>query len=164
MMLFDRYTGKTVSEKEIPNQINFGRYCFAENGSDITYSNFPTNKAIKQDLLLDKNKSIQDILIDIAVDVEKSKQNEFSVVPLIRRIKNKLNLNEFERFLLDKLFHLEEIFRVPHYLLHREIEKVHVSKAKEFLRKVINTWLHIQKIGFIKALSVLSQAEFYTKN
>ena len=82
MMLFDRYTGKTVSEKETPSQIDFGRFCFAENGKDITYSNFPTNKAIKQDLLLDKNKSIQDILIDIAVDVEKSKQNEFSVVPL----------------------------------------------------------------------------------
>lgn len=155
MMLFDRYTGKTVSEKEIPNQIDFGRYCFADNGKDITYSNFPPNKAIKQDLLLDKNKSIQDILIDIGVDVEKSKQNEFSVVPLIRRIKNKLNLNEFERFLLDKLFHLEEIFRVPHYLLHREIEKVHVSKAKripsksyQYLASHTEDWVHKSIVSF----------------
>lgn len=155
MMLFDRYTGKTVSEKEIPNQIDFGRYCFAVNGKDITYSNFPTNKAIKQDLLLDKNKSIQDILIDIAVDVEKSKQNEFSVVPLIRRIKNKLNLSEFEKFLLDKLFHLEEIFRVPHYLLHREIEKVHVSKAKripsksyQYLASHTEDWVHKSIVSF----------------
>ena len=155
MMLFDRYTGKTVSEKEIPNQIDFGRYCFADNGKDITNSNFPPNKAIKQDLLLDKNKSIQDILIDIGVDVEKSKQNEFSVVPLIRRIKNKLNLNEFERFLLDKLFHLEEIFRVPHYLLHREIEKVHVSKAKripsksyQYLASHTEDWVHKSIVSF----------------
>lgn len=155
MMLFDRYTGKTVSEKEIPNQIDFGRYCFADNGKDITYSNFPTNKAIKQDLLLDKNKSIQDIFIDIAVDVEKSKPNEFNVVPLIRRIKNKLNLNEFERFLLDKLFHLEEIFRVPHYLLHREIEKVHVSKAKripsksyQYLASHTEDWVHKSIVSF----------------
>lgn len=155
MMLFDRYTGKTVSEKEIPNQIDFGRYCFADNAKDITYSNFPTNKAIKQDLLLDKNKSIQDIFIDIAVDVEKSKPNEFSVVPLIRRIKNKLNLNEFERFLLDKLFHLEEIFRVPHYLLHREIEKVHVSKAKripsksyQYLASHTEDWVHKSIVSF----------------
>ncbi|MBK6978924.1 MAG: hypothetical protein IPH28_19010 [Cytophagaceae bacterium] len=51
-----------------------------------------------------KNKSIQDIFIDIAVDVESQKPDEFSVVPLIRRIKNKLNLNEFESILLDKLF------------------------------------------------------------
>ena len=155
MMLFDRYTGKTVSEKEIPNQIDFGRYCFAEYGSDITYSNFPTNKAIKQELLLDKYKSIQDILIDIAVDVEKSKQNVFSVVPLIRRIKNKLNLNEFEKLLLDKLFHLEEIFRVPHYLLHREIEKVHVSKAKripsksyQYLASHTEDWVHKSIVSF----------------
>lgn len=155
MMLFDRYTGKTVSEKEIPNQIDFGRYCFADNEKDITYSNFPTNKAIKQDLLLDKNKSIQDIFIDIAVDVEKSKPNKFSVVPLIRRIKNKLNLNEFERFLLDKLFHLEEIFRVPHYLLHREIEKVHVSKAKripsksyQYLASHTEDWVHKSIVSF----------------
>lgn len=155
MMLLDRYTGKSVSEKEIPNQMDFGRYCFAENGRDITYSNFPTNKAIKQDLLWDKNKSIQDILIDIAVDVEKSKPNELSVVPLIRRIKNKLNLNEFERLLLDKLFHLEEIFRVPHYLLHREIEKVHVSKAKripsksyQYLASHTEDWVHKSIVSF----------------
>jgi len=155
MMLFDRYTGKTVSEKEIHNQIDFGRYCFAENGKDITYSNFQTNKAIKQDLLLDKNKSIQDIFIDIAVDVEKSKTNEFSVVPLIRRIKNKLNLNAFENLLLDKLFHLEEIFRVPHYLLHREIEKVHVSKAKripsksyQYLASHTEDWVHKSIVSF----------------
>jgi len=155
MMLFDRYTGKIVSENEIPNQIDFGRFCFAENGKDITYSNFPSNKAIKQDLLLDKNKSIQDILIDIAVDVEKSKQNDFSVVPLIRRIKNKLNLNEFEKLLLEKLFHLEEIFRVPHYLLHREIEKVHVSKAKripsksyQYLASHTEDWVHKSIVSF----------------
>lgn len=154
-MLLDRYTGTTVSEKEIPNQIDFGRYCIADNGKDITYSNFPTNKAIRQDLLLDKNKSIQDIFIDIAVDVETSKANEFGVIPLIRRIKNKLNLNEFEKLLLDKLFHLEEIFRVPHYLLHREIEKVHVSKAKripsksyQYLASHTEDWVHKSIVSF----------------
>lgn len=163
MMLFDRYTGKTVSEKEIPNQIDFGRYCFTENGNDITYSNFPTNKAIKQDLLLDKNKSIQDILIDIAVDVEKSKPDDFSVVPLIRRIKNKLNLNEFEELLMEKLFHLEEIFRVPHYLLHREIEKVHVSKAKripsksyQYLASHTEDWVHKSIVSF-KPIRILHE-------
>ena len=115
MMLFDRYTGTTVSEKEIPNQIDFGRYCIADNGKDITYSNFPTNKkAIKQDLLLDKNKSIQDIFLQILSRCNNSKQDDFSVIPLIQRITDKLDLNEFEKLLLDKLFHLEEIFRVPH--------------------------------------------------
>ena len=156
-MLFDRYSDKTVSGKELPNQIDFGRYCFVDNGKDITYSNFPTlkDKAIKQDLLLPKNKSTQDILIDIAVDVEKSNPNEFMVIPLIRRIKNKLNLNEFEKILLENLFHLEEIFRVPHYLLHREIEKVHVSKAKripsksyQYLASHTEDWVHKSIVSF----------------
>lgn len=155
MILFDRYTGKTVSETDLPNQIDFGRYCFADNGKDITYSNFPTNKAIKQDLLLDKNKNVQDIFLDIAVDVQKAKTDEFDVVPLIRRIKNKLNLNEFEKLLLEKLFHIEEIFRVPHYLLHREIEKVHVSKAKripsksyQYLASHTEDWVHKSIVSF----------------
>lgn len=155
MMLFDRYNGETVSEKDIPNQIDFGRYCFADNGKDITYSNFPTNKAIKQDLLSDENKSIQDIFLDIAIDVANAKENEFEVVPLIRKIKNKLYLNEFEKLLLDKLFHLEEIFRVPHYLLHREIEKVHVSKAKripsksyQYLASHTEDWVHKSIVSF----------------
>lgn len=155
MMLFDRYTGKTVFEKDIPSQIDFGRYCFAGSGKDITYSNFPTNKAIKQDLLLDKNKSIQDIFIDIAVDVEKSKTNEFLVIPLIRRIKNKLHLNDFENILLEKLFHIEEIFRAPQYLLHHEIEKVHISKAKripsksyQYLASHTEDWVHKSIVSF----------------
>jgi len=155
MMLIDRYTGKTVCENELPNQIDFGRYCFAENGKDITYSNFQTNKAIKQDLLLDKNKSIQDIFLQILSRCNNSKENEFSVIPLIQRITDKLELNEFEKLLLDKLFHLEEIFRVPHYLLHREIEKVHVSKAKripsksyQYLASHTEDWVHKSIISF----------------
>lgn len=162
-MLFDRYTGEKVSEKEIPGQIDFGRYYFIDTRKDITYSIFPTNKVIKQDLLLDKNKSIQDILIDIAVDVEKSKENEFEVIPLIRRIKNKLNLNEFEKLLLDKLFHIEEIFRSPHYLLNREIEKVHVSKAKripsksyQYLASHTEDWMHKSIVSF-KPIRVLHE-------
>lgn len=153
MLLFDRYTGKTVSEIELPNQIDFGRYYFIDTKKDITYSNFPTNKVIKQDLLLDKNKNIQDILLDIAVDVKKA--NDFEVIPLIRRIKNKLDLNLFEKLLLAKIFHVEEIFRAPHYLLHREIEKVHVSRAKripsksyQYLASHTEDWVHKSIVSF----------------
>lgn len=155
MMLFDRYTCRIVSEKEIPNQIDFGRYCFADNGKDITYSNFPTNKAIKQDLLLDKYKSVQDIFLQILNRCNNSKKDDFSVIPLIQRITDKLDLNEFEKLLLNKLFHLEEIFRVPHYLLHREIEKVHVSKAKripsksyQYLASHTEDWVHKSIVSF----------------
>ncbi len=156
MMLFDRYTGKIVSEKELPNEIDFGRYCIADNGKDITYANFPTNKkAIKQYLLLEEYESIHDIFLDISLDIKNSQQNEFEVLPLIRKIKNKLYLNEFEKLLSDKLFHLERIFLEPHYLLNREIEKVHVSKAKripsksyQYLASHTEDWVHKSIVSF----------------
>lgn len=156
MKLFDRYIGKIVSEPDLPNQIDFGRYYIIDdNGSfsDITKSNFSTNKAIRQELLSDQ--SLQDVLIDILKDTEKAGNNKFYVIPLIRRIGHKLGLNEFEKLLYKKVFHLEEIFRVPHYLLEREIEKVHVSRAKripsksyQYLASHTEDWVHKSIVSF----------------
>jgi hypothetical protein len=157
MMLFDRYTGRNISESNLPEHIDFGRFYFVENGtvSDITYSNFPTNKVIQQELLLEKNKSMQDILKDIRIDVENAKENSFNVIPLIRQIKNKLKLNDFESLLHENLFHIEEICRQPHYLLEREIEKVHISRAKriptksyQHLASHTEDWLHKSIVNF----------------
>lgn len=158
MKLIDRYTDKTVLEQDLPNQIDFGRYCVIEesgNTRDITYSNFPTNKTIRQELLLDKNRSLQDIFVDIVIDTEKAGNDNFDVIPLIRRIKNKLGLNEFEKLLYEKVFHLEEICRVPHYLLEREIEKVNVSRAKripsksyQYLASHTEDWVYKSIVSF----------------
>ena len=155
MNLYDRLINKNVSEKDLPSRIDFGRYCFGKSGQDITYSNLVTNKAISQELLLEKNKSLQDILIDIGIDVKKSENDNFKVFPLIRRIRNKEELNEFEKLLFEKLFHLEEIFRVPQYLLEREIEKVNVSRAKripsksyQYLASHTEDWIHKSIVNF----------------
>lgn len=158
MKLLDRYTYALVLEQDLPNQIDFGRYCIIENNdsiSDISYSNLTTNKVIRQEILLDKNKNLQDIFIDISIEIEKAGNDNFTVVPLIRRIKNKLGLNEFEILLYDKVFHLEEIFRAPHYLLEREIEKVHVSRAKripsksyQYLASHTEDWVHRSIVSF----------------
>ncbi|PJE46497.1 MAG: hypothetical protein CUR34_07620 [Sediminibacterium sp.] len=158
MNLYDRYIDKIVLEKDLPNQIDFGRYCIIDQEGgfkDITYSNFPTNRAISQELLLEKNKSIQEIFIDISIDIDKAGSNNFNVIPLIRRIKNKLGLNDFEKLLYQKVFHLEEIFRVPHYLLEREIEKVNVSRAKripsksyQYLASHTEDWIHKSIVSF----------------
>ncbi|OYU82615.1 MAG: hypothetical protein CFE24_14835 [Flavobacterium sp. BFFFF2] len=158
MRLYDRYIDKIVLEKDLPNQIDFGRYCFVaqEFGfKDITYSSFQTNKAISQELLLEKNKSLQEIFIDISIDIDKAGIDNFNVIPLIRRIKNKLGLNEFEKLLYEKVFHLEEIFRLPHYLLEREIEKVNVSRAKriptksyQYLASHTEDWIHKSIVSF----------------
>lgn len=155
MDLYDRIINKNVSEKDLPNRIDFGRFCSDESGQDITYLNLVTKKAISQELLLEKNKSLQDILIDIGIDVKKSENDNFKVFPLIRRIRNKEELNEFEKLLFEKLFHLEEIFRVPQYLLEREIEKVNVSRAKripsksyQYLASHTEDWIHKSIVSF----------------
>jgi predicted RNA-binding Zn-ribbon protein involved in translation (DUF1610 family) len=157
MMLFDRYTGRNISESDLPEHIDFGRFCLLdkETVTDVTYSNYPTNKVIHQELLLEKNKNLQDVLKDILIDVENANGNSFNVVPLIRQIKNKLKLNDFESLLYENLFHIEEIFRQPHYLLEREIEKVHVSRAKriptksyQYLASHTEDWLYKSIVNF----------------
>ena len=158
MHFYDRYRKEIISEQKLPNHIDLGRYIVYENNNipfEVTYSQYSTNKIINQELLLKKNKSIQDIFIDIHIDIEKSSKNIFDVIPLVRRIKNKLNLNKFEQLLNDKIFHIEEIFRQPHYLLKREIAKVHVSRAKripsksyQYLASHTEDWVHKSIVDF----------------
>jgi hypothetical protein len=166
MQLFDRYTNKQIPKKDLPEQIDFGRLFFWDSENkpvDITYSNFPTNKVIKQDLLLEKNKSLQDIFKDILVDIENSPKEKFEVIPLIRQIKNKLRLNKFEELLNENVFHIEEIFRNPHYLLEREIEKVNVARAKripsksyQYLASHTEDWMHKSIVSF-KPIRILHE-------
>lgn len=166
MQLFDRYINKQIQEKKLPEQIDFGRFFFWDSENkpvDITYSNFPTNKDIKQELLLEKNKSLQDIFKDILVDIESSREDKFEVIPLIRQIKNKLRLNKFEELLNENVFHIEEIFRTPHYLLEREIEKVNVARAKripsksyQYLASHTEDWMHKSIVNF-KPIRILHE-------
>jgi hypothetical protein len=156
-MLFDRYTGRNISEADLPEHIDFGRFAISgkDTVTDVTYANYPTNKVIHQELLLEKNTSLQDILQDVLIDVKNAPENSFNVIPLIRQIKNKLKLNDFESLLYENLFHIEEIFRQPHYLLEREIEKVHVSRAKristksyQYLASHTEDWLQKSIVNF----------------
>jgi hypothetical protein len=116
--------------------------------------NVGTNKLISQGLLESKNKSLQDLFCYFNVAIS-HKDNDFSVVPLIQSVKEKLFLNEFESLLESKIFHLEEIFRQPHYLLQRTIEKVNVSRAKRIPTKSYQNlashtedWLHKSIVDF----------------
>lgn len=132
-MIVDRYTEREICEADLPPQMDLGRFYLKESGKkplDLTYSSLRTNMTIRQELLLKENLSVQDVLLDILRDEEKSPADVFTVAPLIRQVKNKLLLNEFERAVRDKLFHLEEIFRNPHSLLMRIDEKVPVARAK----------------------------------
>lgn len=164
-MLYDRYTCSTIPESKLPDRIDLGRFLIDIESSkkEMTYSVFNTNKIINQELLLDKYKNIQDNFRDIGNDVLNSNDNEFNVIPLIRHIKSKLDLNEYEKTLYREVYHLEEIFRQPHYLLEREINKVHVSRAKrvptksyEYLASHTEDWAQKSIVKF-KPTRVLNE-------
>ena len=157
MLLQDRYTGKTMDSSSLPSQIELGRYFVSESGHDITNRvvNVGSEKIISQDLLDSKNKSLQELFCFFNVAVRTYKDNDFSIIPLIQSVKEKLSLTEFEILLESKVFHLEEIFRQPHYLLQRTIEKVNVSKAKRIpakgyqnLASHTEDWIHKSIVSF----------------
>ena len=157
-MIVDRYTEQEVGEADLPLQLDLGRFFLQENGKkslDLTYSVFHTDKTIRQELLLDENRGVQDVLLDILRDTEKSPADSFTVAPLIRQVKNKLLLNEFEREVREKLFHIEEIFRNPHSQLTRIEEKVPIARAKRITARsyrhlVAHTedWQHKSIVSF----------------
>ncbi|HCZ21992.1 MAG TPA: hypothetical protein DHU72_00515 [Rikenellaceae bacterium] len=156
MLLHDRFSGNTLDSNSLPNHIDLGRYFVCDSRQDITNRiiNVGTDKLISQGLLESKNKSLQDLFCYFNVAIS-HKDNDFSVVPLIQSVKERLFLNEFESLLESKIFHLEEIFRQPHYLLQRTIEKVNVSRAKRIPAKSYQNlashtedWLHKSIVDF----------------
>ncbi len=157
MLLFDRLKGKTLDLCNLPNHIDLGRYFVVENGLDITNHivNVGVEKIISQELLESKNRSLQELFRYFNAAVYEIKENDFSIIPLIQSVKDKLSLNKFEEMLELKIFHLEEIFRQPHYLLQRTIEKVNVSRAKRIPAKSYQNlashtedWLHKSIVDF----------------
>ena len=166
MNIYDRYIKRTIIENELPDKIDIGRFLVWESDEvprELTYSQFPTNKVINQGLLLDKYKNVQEVFQHIYRCVEKSHEEVFDVIPLIQNITENIELNEFEELLYSKLFHIEEIFRNPHSLLKREIEKVNVSRVKRIpsksyrhLASHTEDWLHKSIVNF-KPSRILSE-------
>ena len=132
MHVFDRLKSITIDSSKLPNYIDLGRYFVVESGQDLTNRvvNVGVDKFISQELLESKNKSLQDLFCYFNAALIEIGDNDFAIIPLIQSVKDKLSLNKFEELLGSKVFHLEEIFRQPHYLLQRTIEKVNVSRAK----------------------------------
>lgn len=157
MQLFDRYQGRTVDSSNLPSQIDLGRYYVLKTKEDVTNRviNVGADKIIRQGLLENDNKSQQGLFCKFYHIVGSAAKNEFKISPLIQSVKDKLFLNDFEVTLEDKLFHLEEIFRQPHYLLQHTIEKVNVSRAKRIPAKSYQNlashtedWLHKSIVNF----------------
>lgn len=157
MQVFDRLKSIAIDSSKLPNHIDLGRYFVVESGQDLTNRivNVGVDKFISQELLESKNKSLQDLFCYFNAALLEIKDNDFAIIPLIQSVKDKLELNKFEELLESKVFHLEEIFRQPHYLLQRTIEKVNVSRAKRIPAKSYQNlashtedWLHKSIVDF----------------
>jgi hypothetical protein len=157
MKVFDRYSDCLIDVDKLPEQIDLGRFVNPQTDEDLTNRiiNVGAERIIRQEILENDNKSLQGLFHQFYLDVTNSKEDFFDVRPIIQSVKSKLYLNEFESLLEEKLFHLEEIFRQPHYLLQRTIEKVNVSRAKRIPAKSYQNlashtedWLHKSIVNF----------------
>lgn len=137
MHLYDRFKGGAIDSTSLPRDVDLGRYA-VENGQDLTNSIFDTGTEhyIHQELLDDtKNHSLHELFKDMERKVSVRHNNEMDIFPLIQTLEDKLEMTDFEINLCDKLPHLEQICRQPHYLLQRYIEKVNASRAKRIPSK-----------------------------
>ena len=157
MQVYDRLKSVTIDVNSLPSHIDLGRYYMVDPKEDLTNRviNFGSDKYIDQALLDSKYKSLQELFCYFHISTNEIGENDFTLVPLIQRVKEKLFLNKFEELLESKIFHLEEIFRQPHYLLQRTIEKVNVSRAKRIPAKSYQNlashtedWLHKSIVDF----------------
>lgn len=157
MQIYDRLKSVQIDDKNLPSQIDLGRFYIVDTKEELTNRiiNAGSDKIILQDLLDNKNKSLQDLFCYFHASTNESGLSDFSVIPLIQSVKEKLFLNKFEELLEAKILHLEEIFRQPHYVLQRTIEKVNVSRAKRIPAKSYQNlashtedWLHKSIVDF----------------
>jgi len=147
MKLFDRLTQSQVEFKNINQPIVFSRYLdtsyeflvpcdnLIENISDESKISFLDNKFINNNSSLISNSFIEISeelrLIDTIEDVSE-------IIPMLRNFDEKLEINNYDDFVYEHLFHLEEICRQPAYHLSREETKVNISRAKRITVRSIN--------------------------
>jgi hypothetical protein len=147
MKLFDRLTQSQVELKDINQPVVFSRYLdtsnnflvpcdnLIENIADDLKVSFIDNKFINNNSSLISNSFIdikEDLsLIDTIADVS-------DIIPMLRNFDKRLELTDYDNFVHEHLFHLEEICRQPAYHLSRQETKVNISRAKRITVKSIN--------------------------
>ena len=132
----DRYSSRFVDASSLPKDIDLGRFA-DEDGKDLTNRVFSVgnDRYIHQDLLEEKNESLHNLFDKIRRKLEEESDGVFDIYPTVQSLEEKLGLYTFEKYLCDKVQHIEQVCRQPHFLLQRTIEKVNVSKAKRIPAK-----------------------------
>ena len=156
-MFYDRITGKALNQLPKDKKYVFGQIiqkARLRNNSKESYHWVVPNDRLKATLSVEGSHDIilfEDTLLlsteegsflksTLQVILEEI-QLDFSaeeIIPLIRNFDDRLQLTDFEKFLVDKLFHLEEVSRQPAYSLKRESSKVNVSRAQRIPVRAIN--------------------------
>ena len=156
MQIIDRYTGKYLSESNLPGDIELGRYAIPVGSTfkELTSNTYKVQEGqrIHQELLDDVNKDKHNIFEIISEHVE---NGDFNSVPLLQGIKSGLVFGDFAKQLDEDFKHIEAIFHAPYSKLNRTIEKVPVSRAKrisnrsnQYLAAHTEDWLHKGLVSF----------------
>ena len=138
MQIIDRYTGNILSDSNLPDDIELGRYAIFMGSTykELTSKNYKVHEGqrIHQELLDDVNKDKHNIFEIISESVE---NGDFRSIPLLQGIKNTLNIL--------KLFFM-------HHTLNSIVQskKYQYQEQSVFQIEAINIWLLIQKTGSIK--------------
>ena len=147
MKLFDRLAQAEIEVKNINQPVEFSRYVDASNGflvpcdnlveniSDELTISFLDNKFINSNSSLISNSFIE---IAEELSIINSIDDVSEIIPMLRSFDEKLEINDYDEFIHEYLFHLEEICRQPAYHLSREETKVNISRAKRITVKSIN--------------------------
>lgn len=156
MQIIDRYTGKILSNSNLPGDIELGRYAISMGSAykELTSKSYKVQEGqrIHQELLDDVNKDKHNIFEIISESVE---NGDFRSIPLLQGIKNGLEFGDFATQMEEDFKHIEAIFHAPYSKLNRTIEKVPVSRAKrisnrsnQYLAAHTEDWLHKGLVSF----------------
>ena len=156
MQIIDRYTGNILSDSNLPDDIELGRYAIFMGSTykELTSKNYKVHEGqrIHQELLDDVNKDKHNIFEIISESVE---NGDFRSIPLLQGIKNGLEFGDFATQMEEDFKHIEAIFHAPYSKLNRTIEKVPISRAKrisnrsnQYLAAHTEDWLHKGLVSF----------------
>ncbi len=147
MYLFDRINQKRISNTNIKSPILLGQFiddkqrylvpCINLVGKliDNTEVVFEENSFINNNSSLISNSFIE---ISNEVNLIEDVSSVQDINTMLRNFDERLEVNEYDQLMHDKLFHLEEICRQPSYHLNREVTKVNISRAKRITVRSIN--------------------------
>ena len=147
MKFFDRISQEIVESKDIVQPVILSRFLDLNNHFIVPCINL--NESISDKLTLEFSKNrfinnnsslIANSFIEISHDFSLAKNisDIEHIDPMLRNFDKRLEISEYDIFIHENLFHLEEVCRQPAYHLSRDVTKVNVSRAKRIPVRSIN--------------------------